>query len=148
MDHDKYLLTMFFTDDKSFFKYLSEQEDDIAMTDISCIVEHLNFLLTLLIKSKEKLEAIGHCYEPLSEDFKAIVDFSSMTEMKQLLNKTPLNVKDVSVNVDKGYLLDFVISMIRFKNNVNYKTPKHITYIDPKYNQLLSNILKIINKSE
>ncbi|ASK51270.1 IMV membrane protein, virion morphogenesis [Eptesipox virus] len=148
MDHDKYLLTMFFANDKSFFKYLSEQDDEIAMMDVSCIIEHLNFLLMLLIKSKEKLEAIGHCYEPLSEDFKSVMDFSSMTEMKQLLNKTPINVNDVSVKVDKGYLLDFVISMIRLKNSVDYKTPKHVTYIDPRHNQLLSNILKIINKSE
>ncbi|AUL80215.1 hypothetical protein [Vaccinia virus] len=66
MDHNQYLLTMFFADDDSFFKYLASQDDESALSDILQITQYLDFLLLLLIQLKNKLEAVRHCYESLS----------------------------------------------------------------------------------
>ncbi|WBA24861.1 IMV membrane protein J1, partial [Monkeypox virus] len=68
MDHNQYLLTMFFADDDSFFKYFASQDDESSLSDILQITQYLDFLLLLLIQSKNKLEAVGHCYESLSEE--------------------------------------------------------------------------------
>ncbi|QCO69501.1 recombinant pox virus viron protein [Myxoma virus] len=149
MDHGKYLLTIFLKDDESFFKYLSEQDDDTAMSDVQIITEYLDFLLELLIKSKDKLEAVGYYYAPLSEEYKSVFEFSDMLSLRKLFNKIPVNtVTNTPVFVDKGYLSDFVVASTRLKNQLKLPVNKEIkvSYIDPKKDITFNNILSILHR--
>lgn len=56
---DQHLLTLFLTDDSGFYNYLSEKSDDDAMNDINIVKYYMDFLLSILIRSKEKLENIA-----------------------------------------------------------------------------------------
>ncbi|ABI99058.1 virion protein [Deerpox virus W-1170-84] len=148
MDHNKYLLTIFLEDNESFFKYISEQDDETAMSDIENIVNYLDFLLLLLIKSKDKLESIGYFYEPLSEEYRSLIDFSDMKNFRVLYNRIPINVTpESSIELNKGYLSDFVISLMRLKKEFkgSDSVTKTITYIDPRKDISFSNILSILN---
>ncbi|AMB18393.1 M060R [Myxoma virus] len=148
MDHGKYLLTIFLNDDDSFFKYLAAQEDDVAMSDVHTIVDYLNFLLALLIKSKDKLEAVGYYYAPLSEEYKAVFDFTDTKSLKQLFNKQPVYVEsDSPICVDKGYLADFVLATTRLKKQLNLTLDKDVTYVDPYKDKRFANILSILHKN-
>ncbi|AAK85026.1 hypothetical protein [Lumpy skin disease virus] len=146
MDHSKYLLTIFLENDDSFFKYLSEQDDETAMSDIETIVTYLNFLLSLLIRSKDKLESIGYYYEPLSEECKTLVDFSNMKNFRILFNKIPINILNKQITVNKGYLSDFVTTLMRLKKELFLESPEPITYIDPRKDPTFLNILSILHE--
>ncbi|QQG31552.1 Poxvirus J1 protein homolog [Swinepox virus] len=147
MDHRKYLLTMFFEDNDSFFKYISSQEDDDALSDIAVIIRQLDFILMMLIKSKDKLESIGYLYEPLSEEYRHVIDFSDMKNLRSMFNKITIRVSDKCVQVNKGYLSDFVTSLIRLSDSdINTYDSFDITYIDPRRNITWNNILSILNE--
>ncbi|ABQ43540.1 virion protein [Tanapox virus] len=148
MDHIKYLLTIFLEEDDSFFKYLSEQSDEVAMTDIVDITKCLNFLLMILIKSKDKLESVGYYYEPLSEEMNSFVNFSDMKSFRVLFNKVPTSFSKSVINVNKGYLSDFVVSMLRYKKCFKDEVPVPTTYIDPRIDKTFLNMLSILHKNE
>ncbi|ADT91097.1 virion assembly protein [Cotia virus SPAn232] len=148
MDHIKYILTIFLENDDSFIKYLSEQDDETTISDIENVTSYLNFLLMILIQSKDKLESIGYYYEPLSEKFNTLVDFSNMKTFRTLYNRIPINVSKSSININKGNLSDFVTTLIRLKKDYNVNIPETTTYIDPREDIRFNNILSILNKNE
>nr|WGO62693.1 virion assembly protein [Wadden Sea poxvirus] len=149
MDHTRYLLTMFFTEDETFFNYISKQDDETSIDDIYNIKNHLNFLLMILIKAKDKLEAIGYSYEPLSEEYVACLDFSNTKELRVLHNRIPINVNKQPIIIDRGYLADFVFSLIRYKKESNnIKIPTVTRYIDPRKDIQFLNILNILHDNK
>ncbi|AAA48081.1 core component [Vaccinia virus Ankara] len=149
MDHNQYLLTMFFADDDSFFKYLASQDDESSLSDILQITQYLDFLLLLLIQSKNKLEAVGHCYESLSEEYRQLTKFTDSQDFKKLFNKVPI-VTDGRVKLNKGYLFDFVISLMRFKKESSLATTAidPIRYIDPRRDIAFSNVMDILKSNK
>ncbi|AAR07421.1 65R [Yaba monkey tumor virus] len=148
MDHIKYLLTIFLEDNDSFFKYISNQSDKAAMSDIEDITKCLNFLLMILIRSKDKLESIGYYYEPLSEEMNSFVDFSDMKSFKVLFNRAPTKFSKSVIQVNEGYLSDFVVSMLRYKKLFKDDLPSPTTYIDPRVDKMFLNMLSILHKNE
>ncbi|QHG62625.1 virion protein [Cetacean poxvirus 1] len=141
---------MFFANDNSFFKYLSEQEDEIAMSDLETISCYLDFMLTMLIKSKDKLEVVGYCYDPLSEDFRSLVKFIDMNDLRKVYDKALTNVNDdVNIKLYKGYLTDFIISLMRLKTESKLEDiPNHTRYIDPRRSICFSNMLSILHQKQ
>ncbi|QHR82604.1 virion assembly protein [Brazilian porcupinepox virus 1] len=148
MDHVKYLLTIFLENDDSFVKYISEQDDETSISDIENIVSYLNFLLMLLIKSKDKLESIGYYYEPLSEEYKTLTNFSDMRTFRTIHNKIPIDTVKSPIDINRGFLSDFVITMMRLKKEFNDSVPDMTTYIDPRNDIMFKNILSILHKNE
>ncbi|AKJ93722.1 virion morph [Raccoonpox virus] len=148
MDHNQYLLTMFFADDDSFFKYLASQDDESSLSDILQITQYLDFLLLLLIQSKNKLEAVGHCYESLSEEYRQLAKFTDTQEFKKLFNKVPI-ATDGRVKLNKGYLFDFVVSMMRFKKESSIiPNIDPVRYIDPRRDIVFSNVMDILKSNK
>ncbi|AST09284.1 virion protein [Murmansk poxvirus] len=145
MDHVQYLLTMFFAEDDSFFKYLANQDNESSLSDILHITNYMDFLLLLLIRSKNKLEAIGHCYDSLSEEYRQLTKFTNTQELKKLFNKVPTTT-DGLLKINRGYLFDFVVSMMRFKKeSMNDIVPEPTRYIDPRRDISFSNVMDILN---
>ncbi|AEN03662.1 virion protein [Yokapox virus] len=144
MDHVQYLLTMFFAEDDSFFKYLTTQDNESSLSDILHITNYMDFLLLLLIKSKNKLEAIGHCYDSLSEEYRQLTKFTNSQDFRKLFNKIPTTT-DGLVTINRGYLFDFVVSMMRFKKESKNDTPEYTRYIDPRRDISFSNIMNILD---
>ncbi|AOP31571.1 virion morph [Skunkpox virus] len=148
MDHNQYLLTMFLADDDSFFKYLASQDDESSLSDILQITQYLDFLLLLLIQSKNKLEAIGHCYESLSEEYRQLTKFTDTQDFKKLFNKVPI-ATDGRVKINKGYLFDFVVSMMRFKKESSIMPNiGPVRYIDPRRDIVFSNVMDILKSNK
>ncbi|APG58282.1 protein J1 [BeAn 58058 virus] len=102
----------------------------------------------LLIQSKDKLESIGYYYEPLSEKFNTLVDFSNMKTFRTIYNRIPVSVSKSSIDINKGKLSDFVTTLIRLKKDYNVHIPDSTTYIDPRKDIRFNNILSILNKNE
>ncbi len=149
MDHDLYLLTMFLEEDDSFFKYLASQDDETAIQDVNKIVDYLNFILMTLIRSKDKLEAVGHYYEPLSEECTSLFEFVNKKELRTLFNRLPSKTDESScLKINRGYLSDFVISLIRLKRSSKTTVPPPTRYIDPRRDILFSNVLSILHENE
>lgn len=135
---------MFLASDESFFKYLADQDDDAAMDDVLTITRYLDFLLALLLRAKEKLELVGHCYAPLSEDFRALVRLRGARALQRQHDRQLLNLGGAPVRVDKGYLSDFALSMIRLERELGLPAPAPTAYIDPRDNPALLRMFDIL----
>ncbi|ANS71154.1 imv membrane protein, virion morphogenesis [Pteropox virus] len=147
MDHAQYVLAMFLTDNNSFYSYMADQSDQDALEIVSEITEYLNYLLKLLLQSKQKLEAIGYCYEHLAENFKSVVCFEDMRILKRLVDKTPTSKID-QIKLNKDHLADFVVALHRLKKNMPLDIPLSVTQVNMSQNTFLNNILDILTESE
>ncbi|QGN68068.1 IMV membrane protein [Equine molluscum contagiosum-like virus] len=145
MDHKQCLLTMFFADDSSFFTYLADQDDDAALEDVLLVKHYLDFLLALLVRAKDKLEALGHCYEPLSEDFRALVHVRAMRELRKVHDRALLRLDGAPVRVSQGYLADFVLSLVRLARELDLGVPPPTRYVDPRDDPYLASLLEILH---
>ncbi|AAR83524.1 CNPV178 putative IMV membrane protein [Canarypox virus] len=144
---DQHLLTLFLTDDNSFYAYLAEKTDDEAIRDIDKIKNYMDFLLGTLIRSKEKLENIGCSYEPMSESFKTIIKVKDDGTLVKAFNKPLLNPLSEKVKLNRGYVSDFAISIIRLSKNNPFNLPKNTKYINPNNNMYISNLISILKSN-
>nr|WQH57954.1 MAG: MC075R [Molluscum contagiosum virus] len=149
MDHKQYLLTMFFAEDSSFFKYLAEQDDDTALDDVMLVKHYMDVLLALLVRAKNKLEALGHCYEPLSEDFRALLHVRQLRELRQVHDRALLRLDAEPVRVSHGYLADFVLSLVRMARELGeLGVPPRTRYVDPRDDPTLAYVLEILHGTD
>ncbi|CCD83242.1 subunit of the poxvirus multiprotein entry-fusion complex [Squirrelpox virus] len=148
MDHSQYLLTMFFEESNSFFAYLAAQEDDAAMDDVATVVRHLDVLLHLLLRGKEKLEAIGHCYEPLSEDVTALFEFRNMRELRRVLDRASGPAAEGRVAIRRGYLTDFAVSLVRLAADARFDPPPMVRYLDPRNDPVLAGVVSLLRTDD
>lgn len=137
---------MFLASDDSFFSYLAEQDDDAAMDDVAVIKQYLDFLLALLLRAKEKLELVGHCYEPLSEDFRALLRVRGVEALQRRHDRQLLSLGGGPVRVDKGYLSDFVVSMVRLERELGLGAPPPTAYVDPRDDPFLLRMMEILRR--
>ncbi|UOX38685.1 J1 protein [Finch poxvirus] len=144
---DQHLLTLFLTDDSSFYAYLAEKTDDEAIRDIDKVKNYMDFLLGTLIRSKEKLENIGCSYEPMSESFKTIIKVKDDGTLVKAFNKPLLNPLSEKVKLNRGYISDFAISIIRLSKNNPFNLPKNTKYINPNNNMYISNLISILKSN-
>ncbi|QRI42897.1 putative IMV membrane protein [Cheloniid poxvirus 1] len=146
-DTDQHLLTLFLTDDSSFYAYLAEKTDDESIKDIDKIKHYMDFLLSILIRSKEKLENIGCSYEPMSESYKTLIKVKDDGTLVKAFNKPLLNPLSEKVKFNRGYISDFAISIIRLSKDNPFNLPKHNKYINPNNNMYISNLISVLKSN-
>ncbi|ATI21174.1 virion morph [Eastern grey kangaroopox virus] len=146
MDHRQYVLTMFFAEDESFVDYLADRDDDQAMEDVLLVKRYLNFLLALLIRSKDKLEALGHCYEQLSRSFRALIRLRSSEVLVKTFHRPLVVPSGQPVTIDRGYLSDFVVSLIRLEKDRDYDIPEPTRFLNPSDDVYLKNVVSILKR--
>lgn len=143
----QHLLTLFLTDDNGFYSYLSEKNDDEALEDINTIKKYMDFILSVLIRSKEKLENIGCSYEPMSESFKALIKVKDDGTLVKAFTKPLLNPHSEKIVLDRGYTSDFAISVIRLSNKSNSILPGNTKYINPSENMYINNLISLLKRN-
>ncbi|ARE67687.1 SWPV1-154 [Shearwaterpox virus] len=144
---DQHLLTLFLTDDSGFYAYLAEKDDGEVIKDIDKVKHYMDFLLSILIKSKEKLENIGCSYEPMSESYKTLIKVKDDGTLIRTFNKPLLNPLSENIKLNRGYVSDFAISIIRLSKGNPFKLPKNTKYINPNNNTYISNLISVLKSN-
>ncbi|AWU47110.1 IMV membrane protein [Sea otter poxvirus] len=145
MNHSQYVFSMFLADDNAFFAYLTSQSDSDAMDVILDVTKHLTYILQLLIKSKDKLEAIGHCFEPLTENFRSLIHFKNMRQLRRVFDRTPLDVSSEQVRIKSDQITDFVVALMRLEKYMPLPELPNIVEVDMSQDIFLKNILEILS---
>ncbi|QRY18951.1 ORF-81 [Teiidae poxvirus 1] len=146
MEHQQ-LLTLFLTDDNGFYSYLADKNNDEAINDINIVKNYMDFILSVLIRSKEKLENIGCSYEPMSESFKSLIKVKEDGSLVKSFSKPLLNPHLDRINLNRGYISDFAISVIRLSKDNPFELPENTKYINPNNNTFISNLVAVLKSN-
>ncbi|AYN60999.1 IMv membrane protein [Orf virus] len=134
MDHEKYVLSMFLEEDNSFFSFVAALSDDEALGAVQSAAALLDFLLSVVVRGKEKLAAAGHHYDSIEDGrARAAFEFRDLRELAQLFDRRPCGVQD-RVRVRDGparAFVDAALGLMRERGFDGTQAAERARYIAP-----------------
>ena len=126
---------MFLEEDNSFFSFIEGLPDDEALSAVQSAATFLDFLLGVVVRGKEKLAAVGHHYDSVTDGrARAVFEFRDLRDLVRLFDRQPCGVTD-RIRVREGPSLRFVDAarnLMRQRGFDGTRSAERVRYIDPK----------------
>lgn len=81
---------MFLEEDNSFFSFVAQLRDEEALDAVQEASALLDFLLSVVVRGKEKLAAVGHHYDSVADGrSRALLEFRDLRTLVRLFDRQP-----------------------------------------------------------
>lgn len=134
MDHERYVLSMFLEDDESFFSFVAGLPDEEALRAVETASALLDFLLSVVVRGKEKLAAVGHHYDAVADGrARAVMEFRDLRELARLFDRRPC-ATSARVRVREGAAMAFADAsraLMRHRGFDGARAAERVRYVTP-----------------